>query len=47
LQQLLDPGRRSGCAAAARRAAAAWTFEHHYREMLAVFAEAAARKRVA
>jgi UDP-glucose:(heptosyl)LPS alpha-1,3-glucosyltransferase len=47
LQQLLDPGRRSACAAAARRAAAQWTFEHHYREMLAVFAEAAARKRVA
>jgi UDP-glucose:(heptosyl)LPS alpha-1,3-glucosyltransferase len=47
LRQLLDPARRGACAAAARRAAAQWTFEHHYREMLTVFSEAAARKRVA
>jgi hypothetical protein len=45
--QLLDPARRSACAQAARRASALWTFEHHYRQMLAVFAEAAARKRAA
>jgi UDP-glucose:(heptosyl)LPS alpha-1,3-glucosyltransferase len=47
LGQLLDPARRSACGQAARRAAAQWTFEHHYRQMLAVFAEAAARKRAA
>jgi hypothetical protein len=47
LARMLDPARRSACAQAARRAAAGWTFEHHYRQMLAVFAEAAARKRAA
>jgi UDP-glucose:(heptosyl)LPS alpha-1,3-glucosyltransferase len=47
LTQLLDPARRSACAQAARRTAAQWTFEHHYRQMLAVFAEAAARKQAA
>jgi UDP-glucose:(heptosyl)LPS alpha-1,3-glucosyltransferase len=47
MTRLLDPARRSACAQAARRAAAQWTFEHHYRQMLAVFAEAAARKRAA
>jgi UDP-glucose:(heptosyl)LPS alpha-1,3-glucosyltransferase len=45
--RLLDPARRTACAHAARRAAAQWTFEHHYRQMLAVFAEAAARKHAA
>ena len=47
LTQLLDPARRTACAQAARRTAAQWTFEHHYRQMLAVFAEAAARKQAA
>ena len=47
LTQLLDPARRSACAQGARRTAAQWTFEHHYRQMLAVFAEAAARKQAA
>ncbi len=47
LRQLLDPARRAACAAAARRTAAQWTFEHHYRAMLGVFAEAAARKKAA
>jgi UDP-glucose:(heptosyl)LPS alpha-1,3-glucosyltransferase len=47
LKQLLDPSRRAACAQAARRVAAQWTFEHHYRQMLAVFAEAAARKNAA
>jgi UDP-glucose:(heptosyl)LPS alpha-1,3-glucosyltransferase len=47
LTQLLDPARRSACAQASRRTAAQWTFEHHYRGMLAVFAEAAARKQAA
>jgi UDP-glucose:(heptosyl)LPS alpha-1,3-glucosyltransferase len=47
MRDLLDPGRRAACAQAARRAGVQWTFEHHYRQMLAVFAEAAARKRAA
>jgi UDP-glucose:(heptosyl)LPS alpha-1,3-glucosyltransferase len=47
LAQLLDPARRAACAAAARRTASQWTFEHHYRAMLGVFAEAAARKQAA
>jgi UDP-glucose:(heptosyl)LPS alpha-1,3-glucosyltransferase len=47
IKQLLDPARRAACAQAARRTAAQWTFEQHYRQMLAVFAEAAARKHAA
>lgn len=47
IAQLLDPTRRAACAQAARRTAGQWTFERHYRQMLAVFAEAAARKRAA
>jgi UDP-glucose:(heptosyl)LPS alpha-1,3-glucosyltransferase len=47
LTQLLDPGRRGACAQAARRTAAQWTFEHHYRQLLQIFTEAAARKRAA
>ena len=44
---LLHPARRAACAHAARRAAAEWTFEHHYRELLEVFADIAARKHAA
>jgi hypothetical protein len=47
MTQLLDPGRRAACAQAARKTAAQWTFEHHYRQLLRVFGEAAARKRAA
>jgi UDP-glucose:(heptosyl)LPS alpha-1,3-glucosyltransferase len=47
LEQLLDPARRSACARAARHTAAEWTFEHHYRGLLDILAEAAARKREA
>ncbi len=47
MAQLLDPGQRAGCAQAARKAAAAWTFEDHYRQLMQVFAEAAERKRAA
>jgi UDP-glucose:(heptosyl)LPS alpha-1,3-glucosyltransferase len=47
LLQLTDPERRSACAQAARRTAAQWTFEHHYRQLLGVFVEAASRKRAA
>jgi UDP-glucose:(heptosyl)LPS alpha-1,3-glucosyltransferase len=45
--QLLDPARRQACAQAARKTAAHWTFENHYRQLLSVFAEAMARKEVA
>ena len=45
LERLSDPGRRAACAEAARRTAAAWTFDQHYRRLLEVFAEAAARRR--
>jgi UDP-glucose:(heptosyl)LPS alpha-1,3-glucosyltransferase len=47
MTQFLDPARRAAGAQAARRAASQWTFEHHYRQMLHVFAEAAVRKRAA
>ena len=47
MTQLLDPGRRAACGQAARRAAAGWTFEHHYRQLMQVFTEAAERKRAA
>jgi UDP-glucose:(heptosyl)LPS alpha-1,3-glucosyltransferase len=47
MQRLLDPAQRLSCAQAARRGAAEWTFEHHYRELLGVFREAALRKRAA
>jgi UDP-glucose:(heptosyl)LPS alpha-1,3-glucosyltransferase len=47
MRQLLDPVRRNACAQGARRAAARWTFDQHYRQMLQVFGEAAARKRAA
>jgi UDP-glucose:(heptosyl)LPS alpha-1,3-glucosyltransferase len=47
LTQLLSPARRAACAQAARRTAAQWTFEHHYRQLLQVFTEALARKRAA
>jgi UDP-glucose:(heptosyl)LPS alpha-1,3-glucosyltransferase len=44
LAQMQDPSRRSSCAQASRQTAAQWTFEHHYQEMLAIFAEAAMRR---
>jgi UDP-glucose:(heptosyl)LPS alpha-1,3-glucosyltransferase len=47
MTRLMEPARRAACAQAARKAAAQWTFEHHYRQMLAIFAEAAARKHAA
>ena len=47
LTQMLDPARREACSRAARRTGSQWTFEHHYRQMLAIFAEAAARKNAA
>jgi UDP-glucose:(heptosyl)LPS alpha-1,3-glucosyltransferase len=47
MEQLLDPTRRQACAAAARQTASQWTFDLHYRMLLRVFEEAAARKRAA
>ena len=47
LAQMLDSARRTACGQAARRTAAQWTFEQHYRQMLGVFTEAAARKNAA
>jgi UDP-glucose:(heptosyl)LPS alpha-1,3-glucosyltransferase len=47
MEQLCHPAKRAACAQAARRMAGQWTFEEHYRQLLQVFAEAAARKRAA
>jgi UDP-glucose:(heptosyl)LPS alpha-1,3-glucosyltransferase len=47
IQQWWDPRLRAAGTRAARQAAAAWTFEDHYRALLAVLEEAAARKRAA
>jgi UDP-glucose:(heptosyl)LPS alpha-1,3-glucosyltransferase len=47
LARLLDPVRRDASGRAARRAAAAWTIDHHYNRWLEVFAEVAARRRAA
>jgi UDP-glucose:(heptosyl)LPS alpha-1,3-glucosyltransferase len=47
LVKLLDHSRRLACAHAARRKAELWTFDHHYDQLLQVFAEAAAQKRAA
>jgi UDP-glucose:(heptosyl)LPS alpha-1,3-glucosyltransferase len=47
MARLLDPTRRAACAQAARRTAAQWTFDEHYRLLLQVLTEAAARKRAA
>jgi UDP-glucose:(heptosyl)LPS alpha-1,3-glucosyltransferase len=47
MTQLLDPARRRVCATAAIQTAASWTFEHHYRALLRVLIDAAARKRAA
>jgi UDP-glucose:(heptosyl)LPS alpha-1,3-glucosyltransferase len=45
LEQLLDPVRRAACSRSARQTAARWTFEDHYRGLLAILEEAAQRKR--
>jgi UDP-glucose:(heptosyl)LPS alpha-1,3-glucosyltransferase len=47
LGQMLDPVQRAACAAAARQTAHEWTYEQHYRALLKVFVEAAARRRAA
>jgi UDP-glucose:(heptosyl)LPS alpha-1,3-glucosyltransferase len=47
LGYMLDPARRRACAAAARRTAAQWTFEHHYRKMVQFFQEVAEKRKAA
>jgi UDP-glucose:(heptosyl)LPS alpha-1,3-glucosyltransferase len=47
MERLLDPERRNACAQAARQTAAEWTWEHHYRKLMHVLAEAAARNQAA
>ena len=47
IELLLNRSKRLECAQAARRRAAEWTFEHHYKSLLQVFAEAAARRKAA
>ena len=47
MEQFFDPARRLACQQAARRSAGQWDFETHYRQLLAVFQEAAARKQAA
>jgi UDP-glucose:(heptosyl)LPS alpha-1,3-glucosyltransferase len=44
IEQLLDPKRRLAAGQSARRRAAQWTFDAHYRQMLDVFGEAGTRK---
>jgi UDP-glucose:(heptosyl)LPS alpha-1,3-glucosyltransferase len=43
--RLLDDRYRRWCAGGARHSATLWTFDDHYRKMMAILAEAAARKR--
>ncbi len=47
LGTMMDPVRRRTFAQAARRAAAAWTFDLHYQKMLSIFEEVARRKAAA
>jgi UDP-glucose:(heptosyl)LPS alpha-1,3-glucosyltransferase len=47
MNQLFDSGHRASCAQAARQTASRWTFDHHYRQMLQILSEAAARKQAA
>jgi UDP-glucose:(heptosyl)LPS alpha-1,3-glucosyltransferase len=47
MAQMLDPGRRHAFAHAARRTAAQWTFEQHYRQLMNVLSDVAQRKQAA
>jgi UDP-glucose:(heptosyl)LPS alpha-1,3-glucosyltransferase len=47
MEQLLNPAQRRLQSDAARRTAAGWTWEHHYRRFVDFLAEAAARKQAA
>jgi UDP-glucose:(heptosyl)LPS alpha-1,3-glucosyltransferase len=44
MTQYVDSQTRIAAGQAARKTASLWTFEHHYKQMLAVFIEVAARK---
>lgn len=44
MAQMLDDRRRLASSEASRRIAEQWTFDHHYQQMLGVFAEVAQRK---
>jgi UDP-glucose:(heptosyl)LPS alpha-1,3-glucosyltransferase len=45
--RMADPGYRAAAAPAARQAGTRWTFEHHYRALLAVLGEVRTTKRAA
>ncbi|MFN4258188.1 MAG: glycosyltransferase family 4 protein [Gemmataceae bacterium] len=45
IRQLFDPIRRKACSQAARVTASRWTFANHYRQLMQVLEEAAARRR--
>jgi hypothetical protein len=47
LVKMADRDYRSNCSRAAREAASRWTFELHYRRMIEVFRDVAARKAAA
>ena len=47
MARLLEPAARAACAQEARRTVEQWDFGQHYRELLEVLAEAAARKQAA
>ena len=47
MARMLDPGYRSAASQTARYAGTRWTFEHHYRALLDVFAEVRMIKRAA
>ena len=47
MNEMLDRPRRQACSVAARARPPRWTFEHHYRQLLDVFAEARTRKQAA
>jgi UDP-glucose:(heptosyl)LPS alpha-1,3-glucosyltransferase len=47
MTRMLDRGYLRDAGAAARQAAARWTFEHHYQALIAIFAEARKTRRAA
>jgi UDP-glucose:(heptosyl)LPS alpha-1,3-glucosyltransferase len=47
IDQLCDPLRRAGCAQTSRRKATHWTFEHHYRALVAIMHERAVQRAAA
>ena len=47
MRELLDPARREACATAAQRTAARWTFDDHYRGLMAILGEFIDRRSIA